>query len=95
MWVHPSDEENGVLQTQTASKTLNPVYHEIFTIPMSDKDLNASTLIIQVRSIFQSHACWTKHFIYHICFYVVVLEQVVMGCLCVFLGVGQRRHRQG
>ena len=52
---HPSDDDaSDVMQTQTASKTLNPVYHEIFSVAMTDGRLSQSTLVVQVwiRSMF-------------------------------------------
>ena len=68
MFVHPSEEHGGVMRTQTASKTLNPTFHEIFTIPISDKEINQSTLVVQVSvNPFQwtRPACVTVHSQFH------------------------------
>ena len=44
----PLEEGSPVHQTQVCKKTINPVYHEIFTFSVREETLQESKLVVQV-----------------------------------------------
>ena len=50
LYVVPADEHGGMMRTQTCPATLNPRWHEIFTIPIRKQELRTAQMVLQVSS---------------------------------------------
>ena len=50
--MYPMEEGSPVLQTQVCKRTINPVYHEIFTFSVREQTLQGGKLVVQVRHGF-------------------------------------------
>ena len=59
----PLEEGCPVHQTQVCKRTINPVYHEIFTFSVREETLQEAKLVVQVREIF-AFSYWNVFIIY-------------------------------
>ena len=64
----PLEEVSPVHQTQVCKRTINPVYHEIFTFSVREQTLQEAKLVVQVCDILFSgfDVSWNVFIIYHI-----------------------------
>ena len=46
--MHPVRTESQTAQSQVVKKSLNPSYHEIFPIPISDDEIQNGCMVVQV-----------------------------------------------